>query len=579
MAIGVLLAVRLCHEWFGPDIWYHLALGERIGRSLVAQPADNLILQQPGFVNVYWLFQLVARGAFGVAGIHGVSALFIAVWFAAVTFWLRTTGAVRAMPWGGWLTLGAVFVCQTRFEERPEVFSYLFLAIQIHWLTTWKFDGAAAPRSLIAFTVVQVLWSNSHGYFALGPLLVGAKLVSVALGTPRTEWARLRPAWRGLGWLAGLTLAATVVSPFGPRNWSGVATLWKFFDDMRLEVHEFLPATGPFLALWTVKIFWLGWAATLVTAVGLLVTAPRREAFALLLAAAGLWLSATSFRNIPLLVFLAAPLAGSALQRAANFRPFEKLSSLMVGGAALTLAGFAIVPAAGGSSFGIRASASASPIQFTDYLRAANFGGRLFNPPADGGYLAFRLPALGLYGDSRYVEAGPIREYFSALREPAAFRQLDQRVQFDAALFKLAESRAVVRSLVHDPAWSLVYADLHRAFLVKRASPAAAAFRGEQLEIYRSEDLAERVNADAALQWIALFAEANNAAGLQHVLGSLGTAPRLPAVVLEAALRYAIATGDQTIFKSARSLRPKMLVSQPADAAVVDGLLAQGLGR
>src|SRR5882672_378842 len=90
-AIVVLLVVRLCHEWFGPDIWYHLALGERIARTGVMQPADNLILQQPGFVNVYWLFQLLMHGAFELGGIFAISALFVAVWFAAFAFWLRTT--------------------------------------------------------------------------------------------------------------------------------------------------------------------------------------------------------------------------------------------------------------------------------------------------------------------------------------------------------------------------------------------------------------------------------------------------------------------------------------------------------
>jgi hypothetical protein len=574
-AIAVLLAVRLCHEWFGPDIWYHLALGGRIARAGSAQPADNLILQQPGFVNVYWLFQLLVRGMFALDGLVGVSALFIACWCAAFACWLRTTGAARSMPWGVGLALAAVLVCQTRFEERPEVFSFLFLALQINALARW--DLAAAPRrnALVSFTLVQVLWSNVHGYFVFGPLLVAAKLVGVAVGTPRADWSRVRPAWRGLWLLAVLTVAATLISPFGLRNWGGVLTLWNFFGVMRREVQEFLPPTGAFMALWTVKLFWLGWAATLLAALYVLFAAARREAFALLLAAAGLWLSATSFRNIPLLVFLSAPLTSVVLQRLTAFRPFEKLGALAVGAAALGFALGAVTGAFGPSSFGIRESPSASPIRFADYLRTDGFHGTLFNHPADGGYLEFYFPALRLYGDSRYVDAEPVRKYFAALRRPEAFRQLDERHHFDAALFKITESRAVLRALANDPRWRLAYADLHRALLVNLSSPAGAAARVRHLAFYRGEDLTVHVNGESALQWAVLFAEANDPDDLLRVLHALGAAPRIPAAVIETGLRYGLAVHNASVLAAARMLRPKMIVAKPADAEVIDRLLSQ----
>ena len=574
-AIAALLGVRLCHEWFGPDIWYHLALGERIARTGTAQPADNLILQQPGFVNVYWLFQLIVRGMFALGGLVGVSALFIACWCAASACWLRTTGAVRSAPWGVGLALAAMLVCQTRFEERPEVFSFLFLAIQIDALARW--DLATAPRrsALASFTLVQVLWSNVHGYFVLGPLLIAAKLVGVAVGTPRADWPRVRPAWRGLWLLAVLSFAATLVSPFGLRNWGGVLTLWNFFGAMRHEVQEFLPPTGAFMALWTVKLFWLGWAAALVAALYVLFAAARREAFALLLAAAGLWLSATSFRNIPLLVFFSAPLTAVVLQRFTAFRPFENLTALAVGATALGFALGAVAGAFGPSSFGIRESPAASPVHFADYLRTDGFHGTLFNHPADGGYLEFYFPALRLYGDSRYVDAEPVREYFAALRRPEAFRQLDERHHFDAALFKIIESRAVLRALANDPRWRLAYADLHRALLVNLASSAGAAARVRLLAFYRGEDLTVPANGEAALQWAALFAEANDPDDLLRVLHAVGTAPRIPAAVIETGLRYGLAVHNAPVLAAARMLRPKMIVAKSADAEVIDRLLEQ----
>jgi hypothetical protein len=578
-AIAVLLVMRLCHEWFGPDIWYHLALGERIAHSGSAQPADNLLLQQPGFVNVYWLFQLLVRGIFALGGLVGVSALFIVVWFATFATWLRTTGALRHAPWGAGLALGAVLVCQTRFEERPEVFSFLFLALQIHALARWDLSAAPARGALARFTIIQILWSNLHGYFVLGPMLVAAKLVSVAAATPRADWPRLRAAWRGLWLLAALTVAATLASPFGVHNWTGVATLWTFFGAMRHEVQEFLPPTGAFAALWTVKLFWLGWTLTALGALYLLLAAARRELFALVLAAAGLWLSATSFRNIPLLVFFSAPLTAVVLRRLAGFRPLEGPAALAVGAGALGLAITTIAGPFKSPAFGLRVSTAASPAYFADYLRSVPFAGTLFNHPGDGGYLEFYFPALRLYGDSRYVNVAPVRTYFTALRQPGDFRALNAARHFDAALFRLTSSRAVLGDLLRGARWRLVYADLHRALLVDASRPAAAAFAHESLVYYRGEDLAVRANRDAALQWIVLFAEINYPAELLRVLHAFAAAPRIPAVVIEAALRYSLAAQRHEIADAARALRPKMIVAQPADAGVVDRLLAQAGAR
>ena len=71
--LALLLVLLLCNTWFGPDIWYHLYLGGRIAQTFQAQPSDHLFLRQAGFVNFYWLFQLIVRGAYAVGGIHGVS--------------------------------------------------------------------------------------------------------------------------------------------------------------------------------------------------------------------------------------------------------------------------------------------------------------------------------------------------------------------------------------------------------------------------------------------------------------------------------------------------------------------------
>ncbi|HEX3730654.1 MAG TPA: hypothetical protein VHV47_12665, partial [Opitutaceae bacterium] len=212
-AVAAVLALLLWRNWYGPDIWYHLYLGGRIAETGSAQPADQLILRQPGFLNFYWLFQLAVRGAWALGGRGAVSAFLGAAWTAALLCWLATAGLLRRGPWAPLLALAALMICQMRFEPRPEVFSYLFLALQIRWLAAWPEDRMPAGGNFARFAAVQVLWSNLHGYFALGPFLVILRLAAV----------RSKTGARSLGLLLGLAFLASVASPFGWRNWAAVA--------------------------------------------------------------------------------------------------------------------------------------------------------------------------------------------------------------------------------------------------------------------------------------------------------------------------------------------------------------------
>ncbi len=577
IALLGLLCVLLCHEWFGPDIWYHLYLGGLIAATFQPQPADHLLLQQPAFVNVYWVFQLLVRGLYEIGGIVGVGTLFGVAWIAAFAAWVKTTRAFAVPGWGALLTLAAILVCQTRFEPRPEVISYTFLAIALLALTRWPVDRAPSPRLYIAAAALQVLWTNLHGYFIFGPALVALKLGSVWIAPPTAGRPR---ALRNLAVLLGITLAASLVSPFPLRNWAGVLTLARYLREMHQEVQELLPPTGSFAALWTVKLFWLGWASLLLTALYTLVTTPRRECFALALGAAGLFLSATSFRNLPLLVFLGAPLTGILLALLGRWRLPVILSEGIVTGAAVLLAcwtftGGLYESLASSSGFGIHESPAASPVRFVQHLARAPFSGVLFNSPLDGGYLEFHRPDLRLYGDSRLVEAEKVRPYFAALKDADAFLQLSAQYHFDAALLNLSESGEMIARLLHSGSWRLVYGDLHRAELANQETPLGAALPAAPLELYHGEDLTLRRNGLPAIQWIAVFTTLGDDADLATALEKFGKAPQIPSVVLEYTLLYARMRGNAALVAKARDLRPKLYAQTPADAESVDRLLAQ----
>jgi hypothetical protein len=571
--------VLLCSRWYGPDIWYHLALGDRILATGDVSPADHLIAPPARFINLYWLFQITISAIYRIGGIGATSLWFGLVWVVAFALWVRTSGAWRAGAWGAFAVLASLLVCQPRFDPRPEVVSYALLALQVSWLATGDFSGRPTWRTIAGFALTEAVWANVHGYFALGPLLVGARLLAALVAPTAGSGEDSRRGGRALAGLLGATLLATVISPLGWHTWECVVLLTKTLRELRLDIQEFYPPTQVNLRLWTVKVFWLYWAFILLGAVVTLARAPRRSCFALLTAVAGLVLSAGALRNLPLLVFLSAPIMAEILPGLPRGRRAVSGVGAATALAASALAGWAV---SGGfyeslrspSAFGVGEAPGAYPARFAGYLRAGKFDGALFNAARDGGYLEFHAPALRLYGDSRFVDPAPVRDYFAAVADPGAFRRLDAQVHFDAVLLPLDLSRDVIGTLLQDPAWKLAYGDLHRAFLVRANSRAAALGAAPQLEFYRGEDLASVRHSAFAAQWIVILTLASDRPHLLLALQQLAAAPAIPSFVGEFALRFAHGTGDGEIVRLVRALRGKFHAASPADQQELDNAFA-----
>lgn len=581
LCLAVLLALLLWHSWYGPDIWNHLYLGGEVLRTRSAQPPDPLLLRQPHYLNIYWLFQLVVLGAHGLAGVSGVTLLFAAVWFVTFALWARTARAFEHPGAGLPLALLSVLVCQTRFEERPEAVSWLFLALFVRVLSRPQSYGESSPapltgREILALGISQALWANVHGYFVLGPVLAALGLVTLP-----APWAASRSARKRLLFLLVALLLCTLLTPFGIRTWGSVWELSGLLRSMRFAIEELNPPLGPYLGLWTIQLFWLVWGATGLAAAWALIRR-RGQWFAVGLALAGLLLSATSLRNVPLLVVLCAPLWGvvlPALEGPKRGGGWIKAAAAASALASLLLAGWTVQ---GGLHRSLRSSARFGvepydhvyPGRFLEYLRRSGFSGRIFNHPRDGGFLEFHHVRARLYGDSRFADPGPAREYFEALSSPQSFLTLHARLKFDAVLLDLSSGQDALLQLLRLADWSLAYADLHRAFLVNLRSPGGSTAPVESPVFYAGQDLSVRQEGISAIRWAFALARLERAESLLLLLRQLSAARQVPSPVLEHALAYGIRTGNREILRAAADLYPRMLALSAEDARAVERLKA-----
>lgn len=573
-AILLLLVIFLCASWQGPDIFYHLNLGKQVLSTGHPQPPESVLRVQPRYVNIYWLYQIVNQGLFAAGGSIAVSLLTMAVWLGFFVYCARIWRAAACPAMGLPLALASVLVVQGRFDPRPDAVAWLFAAIWLHWLTTWDFSRRLSWRRIAMAGALQVVWTNVHGYFAFGPLLAAALLLAAMFDPDK------RDRTVEIAKLLGVVVIGSLITPFGLKAWRFVFDLWRFGGQMRDAVIEVRPPTGAFLSLWTVKLFWVVWGATILLGAAL-VWKKRMRMFPLLLLLGGLILSARGVRYSPALVLFAAPawglLAGARDAAAPSRTRGGRLArgiSIAAAIASLTLCAWAVT---GGyhrslsspARLGITLPADAYPARVAAFMKDNGFRGTIFNDSSDGGYIQYRVPGVRVYMDSRYIEPAIVQDYFAALKRRDRFEAAEKEFHFDGVLLKVSESPELLASLIADPKWKIVYTDLHRAFIV----PVDREMPATPLRFYGGEDLEHPADGRAAIEWTVLFARMKNRDMLLRVLDQLDASPKIPSFVIQYALGYGMQSKDAALIAKGRGMYGRMIARTQQDRATVDRLM------
>lgn len=158
------------------DLWLHLAMGKFIVHHGYVPAADVLSCSIAGrpWVNHEWLFQAVVYfifNHFGADGLILMQTVVVTLTLLVLLFICYSKDKQMAV---GLLLLLVLLVYQARFTIRPDIFSLLFFAVTI-FVLSWHLEKRWSVYLLL---FIQVLWSNMHGFFFLGPLIVALSLLS-----------------------------------------------------------------------------------------------------------------------------------------------------------------------------------------------------------------------------------------------------------------------------------------------------------------------------------------------------------------------------------------------------------------
>jgi len=242
------------------DLWWHLKLGEVYAQEGPWLPRDPLYYttQNQPTVPHEWLFQIAVHaierwtGFYGLRVTHVLLVAGIVAW--AFRIFRRNAGAFA--PAALATIVFAALSWYRLFQFRPDLATLLAL-LALYVLLLEPAPGARPPswKRVGAALGVLVVWANVHSLFAIGPALLVAALLGIALHTVLMRLL-VRPSCQAGGQamlaqrLGAALLLGLIVTLANPRGFeqhitffveSASGDIWHLRDDF-LAWNPFRPA-------------------------------------------------------------------------------------------------------------------------------------------------------------------------------------------------------------------------------------------------------------------------------------------------------------------------------------------------
>jgi hypothetical protein len=498
-AVFAMLALLATRQVGSLDVGFHLRAGEHIlaGEGWPDKDPFTYTLGNRAYTDTSWGYQVLialiqrAAGAAGLTLFH--AAIVLGVFF--LVYLTARLGPADGTTLPVLILLGAL-ASEMRFEVRPELLSYLFLALTLFVLHRYAERGVARPgngpadtRILVALPAIQLVWANTHSLFILGWVAMGCFLVGL--------WIRNRSLdSRLLGWSAG-ALAVTLLNPYG---WRGVIFPFTLATRMQ-EENVFAQSIGEFVSPFALRLseqfpFYpraplFAFRVMVILAILALIGLVRQKRYWCLL----LWLpffalSVRMIRNIPLMVIVFVPIVAWGLPAPSLLRNGARLLRKKLDGRRMKAALTVLLASAGALAIltGLRVATDAYYIssrrmartglgwnRLTLPIDAARFavekgmsGARVLNHLNFGGWLMWALDEP-VFIDGRLEVAG--EEFYGSYRrifsDDEAMDRAVERYGIRWLIFPYATNSRLLMRISDNPGWQLAYVD-HLAVIFVR---------------------------------------------------------------------------------------------------------------
>ncbi len=471
------------------DAFWHLKSGEYILKNLKIPATDPFTIngESKQWVNTYWLFEVLVYTIYKLLGFTGLilfKAVICSGIFVILMKALLLSGVSGTVAFV--LILPFLSIFRERFLVRPDIFSYLFVALYFYILFLFKYKKI---NKLHLLPVIMLFWTNTHSGAFFGVIL----LFTFLTGEIITESYRalkdgieLKNVFAQYRYLIIYSVMCLILFFVSPANYHAIQYLlsqWNVRDI--IEISEFKPLTDsenrPLLTIAFTFVF-------------IILMSFRRVPISLLFAGIVFILPGIMTRrmsyyaflvNIPILVLF----FDSVISKIKSIKipsSIHVVLCILWSGAVLYLK--ISTDPYHYAGFGTRNIYY--PEGHVKFLKSNKLKVNLFNTPNIGGGIIFAgYPEVRAFVDTRIqVNEETLKEIRNSMQNPVLFISFLEKYNINAIL---VENRMglITNHLISTDEWGLLYWDDYSMLLLKKNSEFQDFIREHEIKIINPETL------------------------------------------------------------------------------------------
>jgi hypothetical protein len=460
------------------DLGRHLKTGQIIWETKSIPKVNTFSFTEPNtpFINHHWLSEVAFFLLSGLIGLKGL-ILFKALILLAAFFLLYRALPEKARGWPFLLSgLFGILVFSSRTDVRPEIFSYLFLAYFIYAILQAR--QKQDYKWLYALPVVQLLWTNMHIYFILGPALLFLFLID------RIISKESKPYLKKLLWIFLVTSAITLANPNFIKGALEPLNILQNYGYSIIENQSisFLQNYG--VQLKDISLFQISLIFLVISFVVAIRNGKRKIFFEVSSVLMASVLALTMIRNLGLYAMIFIPIVSlnlSAYQPkiTAALRRAAFIFYILI----IILTGLLIKSVANNNlyvwlntpkSFGLSVPVGIG--NAVNFIEQNKIQGPLFNNFDIGSYLIWKLyPEQKVFVDGRpeAYTVGFFDNIYKPMQEdPVLWKKYSDQYKINYVIFGTTDitpwAQTFLRNILQNPDWPLIYADKDTAIFIRR---------------------------------------------------------------------------------------------------------------
>jgi Flp pilus assembly protein TadD len=472
----VLVVCFAVHKIVAYDIWWQLKTGAWVlANGFPSSDPFSYATPDRPWIEMRWLYCIAINSIFKTFGLNYLILIKVIVVLSAFCcLWLVDP---KAPIWARCLGIACtVVVAHFRFTIRPELITFVLLSFSLLALYRYKQGGKAAW--IYALPLVQIVWTNSHTVFVLGPVTIWIFALAELLSKRAnirvlSENAISRERHRPLIAAAILSTAACLVNPYFFR---GVLFPLQLFSEIHSGnvMRELITELQSPISHAGFSIFFIRYpVVAIISALTFLLNRRRISPGVLCLWIAYLYLSAQAERNLSLFGLVAGfstivncseAATQNRLQRTLRFCSWTTR-------AACTVLVLVSIPAVvtdwyyqridPSRRFGFGVAKNRFPIRAMKFIDGERLPGRILANLTDSNFVLFDRGAKSIYVDGRgEVYSGEILKTADELfKTGARFDETAASNDIGTVMIAYGKDGNLFRTINRKPEWAPVYFD------------------------------------------------------------------------------------------------------------------------